>query len=113
MKLDIPLTYPPSCVFFNKSVLFLIAGVQHYIEMKSYSLKRRTKIVFNKVLKGLKICEFELKYRSEYSQSVDVQRLITHEIRHKLPGRTIEANGNVTQLKGRFYFLPHHFLRVT
>jgi hypothetical protein len=81
--------------------------------MKSYSLKRRTKIVFDKALKNLKICEFELKYLSEYSQSVDVQRLITHKIGHKLPGRTIKANGNGTQLKGSFYFLPHHFLRVT
>jgi|GEM_PF-2862463 hypothetical protein len=112
MKLSTPLTYPPSCVFFDRSLLFLTAGVQRYIEVKSYPLKRRTKTVIEKALKGLKIGEFNLQYLSENSHSVDVQRLLLSEIRQKLLGRTVEAKVNVTQLRYRFYFFPQRVMTV-
>ncbi|MFQ6076611.1 MAG: hypothetical protein ACE5Z5_10835 [Candidatus Bathyarchaeia archaeon] len=113
MRLDILLTYPPSCVYFDDSNLFLTAGVQRFIGMKRASLKRRVQAVVNRALKELKIGEVRVECLGESGQRVDVQRLLVHDIRRKLLGRTVEARGNVTQLKDRFYFFPQRVLKVT
>lgn len=112
MKFDIPLTYPPSCVYFDRNALFLTAGAQHYIEMKRLPLKMRTQAVMSKALSSLSIGDVELKSLGENGQRVDVQRLLLYEIQQKLLGRTVEARGNITQLKDRFYFFPHTVMKV-
>jgi hypothetical protein len=106
-KSNLPIIYPPSCVYFDQSDLLLTANTQRYIEQKRSYLKRRIRTVMEEAFQCLKFGDVELRCFSEDTQHVSTQQLLLYELRQKLLGQLVQTNGNIVQLKGRFYFLPY------
>jgi hypothetical protein len=111
-KLNLPLVYPPSCVYFDQSALCLTANTQHYIEQKRSSLKRRIQAVMEQAFQGLKLGNIKLRCLSESKQRVGTQQLLLYKLRQKLLSYPIQARGNIVQLRDRFYFLPYTIRKV-
>lgn len=105
-NLDMELTYPPSCVFFDEQTIYLRSSVLKFINYKKSVLRRATVDIVLNALKGLSIGEHKVGIVGETKTRLDAQRLILHDIKEKLLGKMVRATGSVVEANNRLYFLP-------
>lgn len=113
LNLDLTLTYPPSCVYFEDSTFHLREGVRRFIESKRSSAKWRVQGIMMKALYGIKMGEMELKPVDEGDQWMDTQRFILHDIRERLLRTSIRARGSVCLMNGQPYFFPSDIAKIS
>jgi hypothetical protein len=111
-KSSLPLVYPPSCVYFDRSTLFLTANTRQHIEQKRLALKQKIQAIMERVFQCTTLGNVELKCVNDGVQHVSVQQLLLCEFRQKLLGHLVQTTGNIVQLKSRFYFLPHNIRKI-
>jgi len=112
-NLDVELTYPPSCIFFDEQTIYLRGSVLKFINYKKSALKRAAVDMILNALKGLSIGEHKVEIIGETKTRIDAQRLILHDIKEKLLGKMVRATGSVVQANDRLYFLPKSGSRVS
>jgi hypothetical protein len=105
-RLDLELTFPPSCVFFDRRCLRLTWGTQRFIDRKRQQVRTRTKEILQEVAKGFSLGDFKLETLGEGGAHPDARGLLLADIREKLLGKTIKATGSVIQSNQRLYFIP-------
>jgi hypothetical protein len=113
LSLDLSLTYPPSCVYFDESTFHLREGVRRFIEAKRSSAKWRVQSILRKALHGIKVGETELKPVDEGDRWIDTQRLILQDIRERLLRRSIRARGSICWMNGQPYFFPSSIEKIS
>ena len=113
LNLDLTLTYPPSCVYFEDSTFHLKEGVRRFIEAKRSSAKWRVQGIMREALHGIKVGETELKPVDEGDQWIDTKRFILHDIRERLLRTSIRARGSVCWMNGQPYFFPSDIAKIS
>ncbi|MFQ5998353.1 MAG: hypothetical protein ACE5KO_03520 [Candidatus Bathyarchaeia archaeon] len=107
--LDVKLTYPPSCVFFDESHIaysYFKANKAGFIERKKTGVTTR---VFNAMLlalENLNVSGEKIKLAEVADTKTDMQRLLIHDVKERLLGRKVKATGSVIKASERLYFLP-------
>lgn len=105
-NLDMELTYPPSCVFFDEQSIYLRSSVLRFVNYKRSMLKHTAFNVALNALKDLRIGEQKVEMIGETKNQLDAQRLILHDIKEKLLGKNVKATGSVIQANNQLYFFP-------
>src|ERR1051325_5686830 len=105
-------TYPPSMCFFGADSLLIQANVQKFIENKKYNLKAKMDDVITKVTiaqqEDLKIGSAKLEVEGLItSRHADVQSQLLNEIKEKLYGRSVTANGSIMFVHDDLWFFPN------
>lgn len=104
-NLDIELTYPPSCVYFDEHVLSVGMPTISFLRYKRLELTRSVFKLASSVIRNLRIGSWRIEETGPAGMLADVKRAILHDIRNKLLGKTIKATGSVVQANGRLYFI--------
>ena len=105
-RLDIELTYPPSCVFLDQQGIPVRSSVHQFIRYKKASLRQRVKLLLEEALEGFTIGDCTLALSKDSTRKIDARRLILNDIKEKLLGRTVKATGSVIEANGKLYFIP-------
>jgi hypothetical protein len=105
-RFDLELTFPPSCVFFDKHSLRLGYGTQRFIERKRQQARENTRKILSEALGDLTIGDYRLQALQPRSARTDARDLLLGDIREKLLGRTVKATGSVIEANNRLYFVP-------
>jgi len=113
LDLDLSLTYPPSCIYFDEGVLRPRGGVRGFVEDKMAFTDARVKAVMRRALQDIKIGDIELTRIEGEERWMDVQGLIMHEIRGRLLGTDIRARGSASWINGQPYFFPSEIVRLS
>jgi len=111
LDLDLSLTYPPSCIYFDEGVLRPRGGISGFVEGKRASAGIRVKEVMRRALQDIKIGDIALRQIDGDEGWMDVQGLIMHEIRERLIGTDVRARGSVSLVGGQPYFFPSEIVR--
>ena len=110
-RLDLELTFPPSCIFFNKQSLRTTYGTQRFIDRKRQESKHRTREILDGIVRNFSIGNFSFWPITVGSSCVDARQLLLSDIREKLLGRNLKASGSVIQSDQKLYFITR-FLEV-
>jgi hypothetical protein len=105
-RFDVELTFPPSCVFFDKHSLRLGYGTQRFIERKHQQARESTRKILPEALSDLTIGDYRLQALQPRSVPTDARELLLADIREKLLGKTVKATGSVIEANNRLYFIP-------
>jgi len=112
LNLDLPLTYPPSCICFGENALPLGRGVRDFVEGKRASARVRVQDVMRRAMQNVKIGGVGLEHIDGDEKWMDVQGFIMHEIRERLLGVAVRAKGSVSWIRGQPYFFPSEIVRL-
>jgi len=104
-NLDIELTYPPSCVYFDEHALSVSSLTMRFLRYKRLELMRTLFRLASSVMGNLRIGSWEVKAAGSTETLADVKRAILQDIRNKLLRKTIKATGSMVQANGRLYFI--------
>lgn len=105
-RFDLELTFPPSCVFFDRHSLRLSYGTQRFIELKHRQARESTRKILSQALSDLTIGDFRLPALQPRTARTDARELLLADIREKLLGKTVKATGSVIQANSRLHFIP-------
>ena len=105
-NVDIELTYPPSCVFFDDQTVYIKSSVLAFVEHKKVALANKEFHIAKAILQNLRIGEHHFKICAETENKIDVQRMILEDIREKVLGKTVKATGSIVQPHHQLYFFP-------
>jgi len=105
-RFDLELTFPPSCVFFDKHSLRLGYGTQRFIERKHQQARENTRKILPEALCDLSIGDCRLEPFQPRNARTDAKELLLTDIREKLLGKTVKATGSVIEANNRLYFIP-------
>ena len=105
-RFDLELTFPPSCVFFEKQSLRLSYGTQYFIDKKRRQVKSRTRQVLSQALSEFSVGDFKLSPIEQGQCAQNATRLLLQDIRDKLLGKTVKATGSIIQANQNLYFIP-------
>jgi len=105
-NVDLELTYPPSCVFFDEQSLYLKSSVQSFVEYKKRKLQNKVFRLARDVVKDLRIDGWRVETIGLGDLQVDAQRIVFNEIKGKMLGRKLKATGSIVQAGGKLYFFP-------
>jgi len=105
-NLDMELTYPPSCVYFDEQNLYLNGSVMNFLRNKRLKLRSKVFHLASKIVSNLKIGGWKAERVGSAGLQADVKRMILSDIKRKLLGRTVRSTGSVIQVNGRLYFIP-------
>jgi hypothetical protein len=105
-RFDVELTFPPSCVFFDKHSLRLSYGTQRFIERKHQQARQNTGKILSEALSDLSIGDYRLEPFQPRNARTDARELLLADIREKLLGKTVKATGSVIEANNRLYFIP-------
>lgn len=106
MGLNVTLTYPPSCVFYDASSLWMSPGLRRFVENRTLTAYARTRSVLDRVVKDLRLGDVPLRYTG-WSERADIRRLIRRDIRRRLLGRAVWGRGRVGVFDDARYFFPY------
>jgi hypothetical protein len=105
-RFDIELTFPPSCVFFDKHSLQLSYGTQRFIERKRTQARNAAREVLSRALDNFSIGDFRLEPLQIENSRTDAREMLLADIREKLLGKTVKATGSVIHAEKQLYFIP-------
>jgi hypothetical protein len=105
-RYDLELTFPPSCVFYDRHSLRLSYGAQRFIERKHHQARGRTREVLSQALSGFMMGDFRLEPLQPTNARTGARELLLADIREKLLGRSVKATGAVIEANNRLYFIP-------
>jgi hypothetical protein len=105
-RFDLELTFPPSCVFFDKQSLRISFGTQSFIDRKRHQARERTREVLSAALSDFSIGDFKLPLAAATQRAPDAREVLVQDIRDKLLGKTVKATGSVIQANKNLYFIP-------
>jgi hypothetical protein len=105
-RFDLELTFPPSCVYFDKQSLRLSYGTQRFMDKKRRAARLRTKEILSESLTEFAVGDFKLPLTGQCDCAPDARQLLLQDIRDKLLGKTIKATGSVIQANKNLYFIP-------
>jgi len=105
-RFDLELTFPPSCVFFDKQSLRLSYGTQSFIDKKRRQARSRTREILSHALSEFSVGDFRLSLNGQAQCAQNATRLLLQDIRDKLLGKTVKATGSVIQANQSLYFIP-------
>ena len=105
-RYDLELTFPPSCVFYDRHSLTLSHGTQRFIERKRQQARAMAREVLSRALSSFMIGDFNLERLQVTNVRTDAKELLLTDIREKLLGRTLKATGSVIEANNRLYFIP-------
>lgn len=104
--IDVELTYPPSCVFFDEQSICLKGSVLNFVEYKKSRNRKEVFRLANRVMSNLRIGEWKVKASGSADLLVNTKRQILNEIKKKLLGKRVRASGSVIKAGSKLYFLP-------
>jgi hypothetical protein len=105
-NLDVELTYPPSCVYFDEQSLYLKTSIWKFIDYKRSKLKSAVSILARDVMKNLRINNWAIQTSENPSLQLDAKRIVLNEIKQKILGKTVKATGSIIRRGDSLYFLP-------
>jgi hypothetical protein len=105
-RFDLELTFPPSCVFFDKRSLRLSYGAQRFVERRCAQAREKSREVLGRALDDFSIGDFKLRPLEAASSHADAREVLLADIREKLLGQTVKATGSVIEANNRLYFIP-------
>jgi len=105
-RFDLELTFPPSCVFFDKHSLRLSYGTQRFIERKHQQARENARKILLEALSDLTIGDYRLERFQPGGARTDAKELLLCDIREKVLGKTVKATGSVIEANNRLYFIP-------
>jgi hypothetical protein len=106
MGLNVTLTYPPSCVFYDASSLWMSPGLRRFVENRTLTAYARTRSVMDRVVKDLHLGDTPLRYAG-WSERADIRRLLRRDVRRRLLGRSVRGRGRVGVFDDALYFFPY------
>jgi hypothetical protein len=106
MGLNVMLTYPPSCVFYDASSLWMSPGLRRFVENRTLTAYARTRSVMDRVVKDLHLGDTPLR-SAGWSERTDIRRLIRRDVRRRLLGRAVRGRGRVGVFDDALYFFPY------
>jgi len=112
LNLDLPLTYPPSCICFCENALPLGRGVRDFVEGKRASARARVQDVMGRAMQDVKVGGVGLECIDGDERWMDAQGFVMHEIRERLLGAAVRARGSVSWIRGQPYFFPSEIVRL-
>jgi len=105
-NLDVELTYPPSCVFFDEQSLYLKGSVLRFVEYRKSNLKDNIFRLSRDIMENLRIDGRNTETLGDADSRIDANRLIFNDIKEKLFGKRVKATGSIVQANNRLYFFP-------
>lgn len=105
-RFDLELTFPPSCVFFDKHSLRLSYGTQRFIERKHQHARENTRKILSEAFSDLTMGDYRLEPFQPRVARTDARELLLADIREKLLGKTVKATGSVIEANNRLYLIP-------
>jgi hypothetical protein len=104
-RFDLELTFPPSCVFFDKHSLQLSYGTQRFIERKRAEARSLTREVLSRALDDFSIGDFRLQPLQMENSPTDAREMLLSDIRERLLGKTVKATGSIIHADKQLYFI--------
>jgi hypothetical protein len=105
-RFNLELTFPPSCVFFDKQSIRITHGVRNFMDRKRHSVRFRSREIVDEALKHFSIGTLTLTPSSKVMKGLDAHEIIMSDVRERLLGKTVKATGSVIQADKRLYFIP-------
>ena len=105
-RLDLELTFPPSCVFYDKQSLRITYGARDFIERKRHEASNQAKRLLTGALRNFSIGTFKLTQPAEPVKGISARDVLLADIRDRLLGRSVKATGSVIESDKRLYFIP-------
>jgi hypothetical protein len=105
-RFDLELTFPPSCVFFDRHSLQLSYGTQRFIERKRAQARKSTGEMLSRALDDFSIGDFRLQPSQMGNSPMDAREMLLSDIRERLLGKTVKATGSVIHADKQLYFIP-------
>jgi len=105
-RLDLELTFPPSCVFFDKQSFRITYGARSFIERKRHDASNQAKRLLTEALRDFSIGTFKLAQPISPAKGTNTRDVLLADIRERLLGRSVKATGSVIEADKRLYFIP-------
>ncbi len=105
-RLDLELTFPPSCVFFDKQSLRITYGARSFVERKRREASSQAKRLLTEALSDFSIGTFKLTQLVDAVKGTDAREVLLADIRGRLLGKSVKATGSVFEADKRLYFIP-------
>jgi len=105
-RLDLELTFPPSCVFFDKQSIRIGYGPRGFVNRKRQDAKSQAKLIVDEALKDFSIGTFKLTPPTGSVQEMDTREVLLANIRERLLGKRVKATGSVIEAQKQLYFIP-------
>jgi len=105
-RLDLELTFPPSCVFFDKQSLRITYGVRNFVDKKRREATVHAKRIMTEALRDFSVGTFKLTQPTAPVKGTDAREVLLADIRERLLGRSVKATGSVIEAGKELYFIP-------
>jgi hypothetical protein len=105
-RFDLELTFPPSCVFYDKHSLALNYSTQRLIERTRVRTRQKARDVLGRAISDFSIGDYKLQKAQPTCSRTDTKELLLADIREKLLGKTVKATGSIIQANNQLYFIP-------
>jgi hypothetical protein len=105
-RLNLELTFPPSCVFFDKQSIRTSYGIRSLIDKRRRNASTETRRIVEGVLEDFSIGTFKLPKPFDVKRQVDAKEVLLTDLRERLLGRWVRATGSVVEAEKHWYFIP-------
>jgi hypothetical protein len=105
-RLDLELTFPPSCIFFDKQSLRITYGARNFVDKKRREAVIQAKRLMTEALRDFAIGTFKLTQAADPVKGMDAREVLLADIRERLLGRSVKASGSVIEAGKELYFIP-------
>jgi len=105
-RLDLELTFPPSCIFFDKQSIRITYGVRNFVDKKRREASVQAKRLMGEALRDFSIGTFKVARATGPVKGTDVRMVLLADIRERLLGKSVEATGSVIEARKELYFIP-------
>jgi hypothetical protein len=106
-NLDVELTYPPSCVYFDEQSLYIRNSIRKFIDYKKSQLRNSVFSLAKNLMMDLTIDKWHIDAAKTVDLRVDAKRVVLNDIKQKLLGKSVKATGTIVQKGERLYFFPN------
>jgi hypothetical protein len=111
-RLNLELTFPPSCVFFDKQSIRTSYGIRSFIDKRRRNASTEARGIIERVLEDFSIGTFKLPKPLDVKKQVDAKEVLLADIRERLLGRWVRATGPVIEAEKHWYFIPRTVERM-
>jgi len=105
-SLDVQLTYPPSCVFFDEQSLYMKSSVLNFVKYKKSGLINDVFQLARSIMRDLEVDGLKVETIGDADLRADAKRMILNDIKEKLLGKRVKATGSIAQAGDHLYFFP-------
>ena len=105
-RLDLELTFPPSCIFFDKQSLRITHSLRNFVDRKRREAAVEAKMLMVEALNDFSIGTFKLIKTAGPVKSADAREILLADIRDRLLGKPVKASGSVIEAGKELYFIP-------